>query len=96
MTLCDPTARDDVEKVATPEESVPLPSVVVPSRKVTVPLGVPEPLGVTVAVKVTLVPVTTVVAEANRVVVVAAGVVTTGTELLIRITFPARISGLPS
>jgi len=43
----------EVEYVAVPPlVSEPVPSVVVPSRKVTVPLGVP-PLEVTVAVKVT-------------------------------------------
>ena len=55
-----------------PEARVPVPRVVEPSVKVTVPVGaaVPE-AGVTVAVKVRLVPLTAVVAEAARVVVVA-------------------------
>jgi len=46
-------------KVATPEElRVPVPSVVDPSRNVTVPVGVPVPdAGATVAVKVTFSPV---------------------------------------
>jgi hypothetical protein len=50
-----PTERDEVENVAIPEMfNVPLPRVVEPSLKVTVPVGVPEPgaFAVTVAVKV--------------------------------------------
>jgi hypothetical protein len=50
-----------------PELSVPVPSEVVPSRKVTVPVAVE---GETVAVSVTLVPVATEVAEEVSVVVV--------------------------
>ena len=46
-----------VLKVATPELfSVPVPRVVAPFRKVTVPVGVGPEAAVTVAVKVTLVP----------------------------------------
>jgi hypothetical protein len=57
VTECVPTASVDVVKVATaPPLSVPLPSVAVPSRKVTVPVGVPELLDVIVAVNVTGVP----------------------------------------
>ncbi len=79
------------------DESVPVPSAVVPSIKVTVPVGVPEPEeGATVAVKVTLWPTIAGLGEAVSAVVVVAGAVTTGTELLISNTFPARISGLPS
>jgi hypothetical protein len=53
---CEPTLRVLVANVATPEpSSVPVPTVVAPSLKVTVPVGIPEPgaLAVTVAVKVT-------------------------------------------
>ena len=53
---CVPTERDAVLRLATPEPfSVAVPSTVVPSSKVTVPVGVPEPgaLAVTVVVKVT-------------------------------------------
>jgi hypothetical protein len=52
---CDPTARDDVLKVAEPALSVPVPIDVVPSLNVTVPVGVPLPGAVvlTVAVNVT-------------------------------------------
>jgi hypothetical protein len=50
---CGPAASAEVVKVAWPEPfNVPLPIDVVPSRKLTVPEGVPEPL-VTVAVNVT-------------------------------------------
>jgi len=50
-----PTASDVVEKVATPEAfRVPVPRLVIPSRKVTVPVGVPLPEeAATVAVSVT-------------------------------------------
>ena len=51
-----PTARALVVSVATPEPfKVPVPRLVAPSRKVTVPVGVPVPgaTAVTVAVKVT-------------------------------------------
>ena len=51
-----------------PEPSVPVPSEVVPSTKVTVPVAVE---GATVAVRVMLVPVVVVVEEAASVVVVA-------------------------
>src|SRR6202171_1559498 len=51
---CVPTVSVDVAKVATPLPfSVPVPRVVAPSRKVTVPVGVPEVLDVIVAVNVT-------------------------------------------
>lgn len=54
---CAPTVSTDVVKVATPLVfSVPVPSVVVPSRKVTVPVGVPELLDMIAAVNVTGVP----------------------------------------
>ena len=48
-------ARDEIAKVATPPLNVPVPSVVPPSLKVTLPVGVPLPgaAAVTVAVKVT-------------------------------------------
>ena len=61
--LCFPTASVVVAKVATPLPfSVPVPSFVVPSRKVTVPVGL-TPLPVNVAVKVTDVPEVTELAE---------------------------------
>ena len=56
MIECVPTVSVEVEKVATALLfSVPVPSVVVPSTKVTVPVGVP-PLPATVAINVTGVP----------------------------------------
>src|SRR5437868_14831205 len=54
--VCVPTLRADVENVATPEAlRVPGPRTVAPSRKLTVPVGVPAPgaVAVTVAVNVT-------------------------------------------
>jgi hypothetical protein len=54
---CAPTVSVDVVKVATLLPfSVPVPRVVVPSRKVTIPVGVPLLPGLTVAVHVTGVP----------------------------------------
>ena len=55
MECDEPAASDDVARVATPDPlRVPVPSVVVPSLKVTVPVGAPvPPLDVTVAVNVT-------------------------------------------
>ena len=71
---CAPTVSVDVVKVATaPLFSVPLPSVVVPSKKVTVPVGVPEALDVIVAVKVTEAPLETEAAELTNTAVVALG-----------------------
>ena len=67
-----PTANVEMAKVALPELRAPVPRVVALSVKVTVPVGAvaPDP-GVTVAVKVRLVPLVAVVAEAVRAVVVA-------------------------
>ena len=48
-----PTGKDDVLRVATPLDNVPVPSVLVPFLKVTVPAAVE---GVMVAVSVTLSP----------------------------------------
>src|SRR5215210_3757024 len=51
---CEPLPSADVLKEAEPAESGAVPRTVGPSRKVTVPVGVPEPdVGVTVVVKVT-------------------------------------------
>ena len=86
-----------MEKVALPEDKVRVPNEVAPSRKVTVPAGTAEPeVCATVAVNVMDVPELTVVAEADRDVVVAAGVVTLGAGLFTSATFPANMSGLPS
>jgi hypothetical protein len=68
-----PTAKADVVKVATPELlSVELPRVALVSRKVTVPVGVPEPVEVTVAVNVTACPDTDGFGDDMSVVVVPA------------------------
>jgi hypothetical protein len=74
VRLCDPTASEPVVNVATSDElRVPLPSVALPSRKVTCPVGDDVPaVPVTVADSVTLAP-TTLVAGALRTVVVAVG-----------------------
>ena len=51
-----PTASDEMVKVAVPEFTLNVPSVVLPSLKVIVPIGVPEPgaNALTVAVKLML------------------------------------------
>ena len=57
VTECVPAVSVDVVKVATALLlSVPVPSVIVPSRKVIAPVGVPLLVEVTVAVNVTGVP----------------------------------------
>ena len=62
-----------VPKVVTPELfKVPEPMVLVPSRKDTVPVGMP-PLPVTVAVKLTVLPAKAGLDELARVVVLAVG-----------------------
>src|SRR5437868_712334 len=70
-----PTARAEVENIAVPvADRVTVASVMLPSRKLTVPVGVPAPgaPALTVAVKVTAWPNTTALAEEVTVVVVAA------------------------
>lgn len=64
-----PVASALVVNLATPATRFAVPSVELPSRKVTVPVGVPL-VAVTVAVKVTLVPTGTVAADEVRLVVV--------------------------
>jgi hypothetical protein len=72
---CVPTVSIDVVKVATPMLfNVPLPSVFVPSRKVTIPVGVPEVLDAIVAVNVSGAPLDAEAAELISAAVVAAGV----------------------
>jgi hypothetical protein len=85
--LCVPASSDIVAEVATPLElTVPVPTAVVPSRKVTVPLGgvadagQPAP-GQTVAVNVTVWPRFTGV-NAARKVVVPAWLTVTGTLMM--------------
>ncbi len=75
MIECEPTASVLVTNVAWPEPSrVPLPRVLDPSLKVTVPVAVPAPglFAVTVAVKVTACPDTEGLAEELTNVVVPA------------------------
>ena len=74
MIECEPTANAEVVNVAVPPDTVPVPRVVVPSRKVTVPVGLPAPgaTGATVAVKVTDCPNTDGLADEATVVVVVA------------------------
>lgn len=70
---CEPAVRAEVDKVAWPViSSVAAPRLAVPSWNETFPLGVPTVLP-TVAVKVTETPALTGFAEAETVVVVAAG-----------------------
>jgi len=72
VILCDPVASDDVLNVAVLPLNVPDPMFVVPSKNVTVPVGVPEAV-VTVAVKVTLWPAVDGLFDDVIVVVVVAG-----------------------
>ena len=75
MIECVPTVSVDDVKVATPLLfNVPVPRVVVPSRKVTVPVGVPEVLEVIVAVNVAGAPLGAEAAELTNAVVAAARV----------------------
>ncbi len=72
---CVPAARLP-GKEAVPEDSVPVPRVMVPSRKVTVPVGVPLPVdGATVAEKLTLWPAVGAAGDRVKEVVVGARVV---------------------
>jgi hypothetical protein len=71
-----PTASVDVVKEAAPLVfSVAVPSEIVPSRKTTVPVGVPELEEVIVAVKVTGAPLDVEGAELSKAVAVAAAAV---------------------
>lgn len=86
-----PTASADALYVATPEPfSVPVPRVVAPFMKVTVPVGAGTPeVPVTVAVKVTLDPTAMEVSEAVRAVVVDPSVTVTVTALEVDPVLPA-------
>jgi hypothetical protein len=77
---CAPTLSEEVENVAVPLLIVAVPSVVLPSRKVTVPVAV---AGVTVAVSVTDCPkVEGFAEEASAVVVTALTVCVSAPEVL--------------
>ena len=84
--------RVEVVKVATAVLlSVPVPRLVAPSRKVTVPVGVPEVVEVIVAVKVTAAPLDAEGAELSKTAVVAARAtvsVTAGEVLAVKLESP--------
>ena len=85
-----PTVSVDVVKVATPLPfTVPVPSVVMPSRKVTVPVGVPEVLDLIVALNVTGEPLEAEAAELTSAAVVAAGVMVSVTAAAV---LPAKFA----
>ena len=88
MIECAPAVRVEIESVAVPPLSVPVPRVVEPSRKLTVPVGVPLPgaTASTVAVKVTDSPKTEGFAYEVTLLVVAAWltVCVRGPEVLLR------------
>jgi hypothetical protein len=79
------TDNAPVEKVATPPVSVPVPMTAAPSRKFTVPVGVPAPglTAATVAVKVTDCPKTDGLVPDVRLVVVLALPTTCDTAVLV-------------
>jgi len=89
---CAPTVSVEVVKVATAVLlSVPVPRVVAPSRKVTVPVGMPDVMEVIVAVKVTAAPLDAEGAELSKTAVVAARAtvsVTAGEVLAVKLESP--------
>ena len=86
-----PTVSAAVENFAVPPLTGDVPRIVEPSRKVTVPVGIPEALGVTVAENVTVCP--KVEGFDEDVIVVEVG----KTEIFRRtVTPPTARSGLPS
>src|SRR6478672_7516945 len=56
MLVCVVALKSDFGSVATPPESIAVPREVTPSKNSTVPVGVPAGEGVTVAVRLTVVP----------------------------------------
>ena len=74
--LCVPVDSVEVVKAATPPLSARVPSVVVPSLKVTLPAGVPVVVDFTVAVKVTVSPEVDGFADDTTLVVVLALLIT--------------------
>jgi hypothetical protein len=77
---CVPAVSVEVVNVATAALfSIPVPSVIVPSRKVTVPVGVPELLDAMVAVNVTGAPLDAEAAELTNPAAVAASVMVSAT-----------------
>ena len=73
VILCEPVESVVVTKVAVLPDNVPVPRVVVPSKKVTVPVGVPEAVAI-VAVKVILWPNVDGFSDDAIVVLVVAGI----------------------
>ena len=69
--MCRPTLNAEVFKLAAPDETAPVPSVVAPSLKITVPVGEPA-IAATLTVKVTDWPNVLEVGTAVSVVVVVA------------------------
>ena len=85
-----PTGRLLVDKVAIPEEfTVLFPSSVAPSKKFTVPRGVPVGVGVTVADSVADCPTIAGFGAAITVVVVAASVTVSLTAVEVEVAKPA-------
>lgn len=80
LMVCTATLRSEVLNVAWPETRFPVPIAAAPSKNVTVPVGVPEPL-LTVAVNVTAFPNT-------------AGFCDEVTEVLVAIPFTVWLSGV--
>jgi hypothetical protein len=69
VSECVPAVSEEVAKVAMPLLFTELgPSTVVPSKKVTVPVGAPVPTAATVAIKVTVAPCTEGFTSADSVV----------------------------
>ena len=79
VMLCEPFASEEVVKVATPTFIEPVPMELVPSLKVTLPVGLPmSDVDATVAMNCTDWPVVSWVLDAESVVVVAAGATAAG------------------
>src|SRR5215204_6548051 len=90
--LCEPLVSDDVDKAAMPEPfSTAVPRLVTPSKNSTEPLGVP-PEELTVAVKVTLLPVFDGFNEETNVVLVATGVTVKFTHQAVIVEVPPPIA----
>jgi len=77
VTECAPAASDEVVKLAEPPANATVPSAVVPSLNVTLPVGVPTPgaTTLTVVLKVTAWPNTDGLSEELTVVAVFAGLI---------------------
>jgi hypothetical protein len=90
---CVPTVSVDVVSDATPLPlSVPVPRVIVPSRKVTVPVGVPDVLDLIVAVNVTGVPLDVEAAELTSAVVVALAAAGVMVSIIAADVLPAKFA----